>query len=80
MRRAFNYQQKQEIWRRDRGICGICGRKVRGDWHADHIVPWAFGGETSVDNGQVAHPGCNQRKGTDSEHDEMGWNRNWRSW
>lgn len=42
--------------------CGICGKKIDGDWDCDHIVPFNKGGETSVDNGQMSHPGCNRSK------------------
>lgn len=63
MGRKFLEWQRTEIWNRDRGICGICGRKARkNNWEADHIWPWSSGGETTVENGQVSHPWCNRDK------------------
>lgn len=55
---------REVVWERDEGICGLCGLPVeRSDWHLDHVVPLARGGEHSYANVQVAHPICNQRKG-----------------
>lgn len=64
MRRAFTKGEKQIIWLKGKGICGICGWKVRkGDpWHADHIYPYILGGATIIENGQIAHPECNNWK------------------
>lgn len=47
----------------DDGVCGVCGRDVDPfDYHVDHIVPLALGGQHSYANSQVAHPRCNLRK------------------
>lgn len=52
------------IWRRDRRLCGICGRAVqRPNAHFDHIVPLARSGTHEARNIQVAHARCNLRKG-----------------
>ena len=66
--RFFTDQQRLAIFRRDKGICQLrlaCnGQKVKWDnWHCDHIIPWSKGGETTVENGQVACPLCNNKKG-----------------
>ncbi len=46
------------------GICGICLEPVDpADFHVDHIIPLARGGEHSYANTQVAHPICNVGKG-----------------
>lgn len=51
------------VWERDRGICGICGEPAdAGDWHVDHVIPIARGGEHSYANVQVSHPYCNRSK------------------
>jgi len=45
------------VWERDRGICHVCKRKADpNDWHLEHIVPLARGGEHSYRNCAVSHP------------------------
>jgi 5-methylcytosine-specific restriction endonuclease McrA len=56
----------------DDGMCGICGKDVDPlNFHVDHIVPLARGGEHSCANTQVAHPTCNQRKHVVMPWDEV---------
>ncbi len=68
--RSFTHEQRLAIYRRDRGICRLalkCDGATKCDWdnwHADHIVPWSKGGQTTVANGQVACPECNLSKGS----------------
>jgi len=51
------------LYDRDGGVCGICGGPVDPyDFHVDHIVPIARGGEHSYANTQLAHPRCNRLK------------------
>lgn len=48
----------------DDGVCGICGTDVDPfDFHIDHVIPLALGGEHSYANTQVAHSRCNKSKG-----------------
>jgi 5-methylcytosine-specific restriction endonuclease McrA len=62
-KRAFDETQKQVIFRRDGGICKMCGVKCEWNgWEADHIVPWNRGGQTEIENGQVLCPTCNSKK------------------
>lgn len=52
------------VWERDAGICHLCGEPADpNDWHLEHIVPLARGGEHSYRNVAVSHPACNQKKG-----------------
>lgn len=54
---------KSRVFKRDDGICGICGEPVDPlRWHLDHVIPFARGGEHSYANTQVSHPACNLRK------------------
>lgn len=59
-----------DVYDRDRWFCGICGMKVDKDlmWpdpmsaSLDHIVPLSRGGTHTLDNVQLAHLACNERK------------------
>ena len=54
------------LFTRDGGRCGVCGRPVSmemDDSHVDHIVPASRGGTDDIDNLQLAHRICNERKG-----------------
>ena len=62
--RDFDESQRIVIYRRDGGKCQLCGAECDwNNWHADHKVAWSKGGKTSVENGQVLCPACNQAKG-----------------
>jgi hypothetical protein len=68
--RGFTHVQKMAVFRRDHQICQVrmkCeGVRVEWDaWHCDHKVAWSKGGQTTVENGQVACPACNLAKGDD---------------
>jgi hypothetical protein len=72
MRRRQEIIPLPEIYARDRGICGLCHRKVNGRFIApdprsatlDHIVPLKAGGQHVRANVQLAHYACNSAKGT----------------
>lgn len=66
-----------EVFKRDDGICYLCGGKC--DWNdyedrngiriygnlypsRDHVIPKSKGGENSWENIRLAHRGCNSRK------------------
>lgn len=54
---------KNEIWERDKGICGICNEPADPmDWHLDHVIPLSKGGQHTLANVQVSHPKCNLSK------------------
>jgi 5-methylcytosine-specific restriction endonuclease McrA len=56
--------ERETIYVRDRGLCGICGKKVeRNEAPLDHIVPLSRGGSHTAGNLQIAHYSCNSRKG-----------------
>lgn len=45
------------------GVCGICHEFIEGDFHVDHVIPLARGGQHGYINVQPAHADCNLRKG-----------------
>lgn len=60
--RAFNEVEKIKIYRRDKGLCQMCLKEGKSDkessvswkdYEADHIFPYAKGGQTVVENAQV---------------------------
>ncbi len=53
------------VYKRDQGICSLCGRKVRKqDMSIDHIVPLSLGGAHCLTNVTLVHLQCNTRKRT----------------
>lgn len=60
----FSGNEVVAIYNRDRGLCGICGHGVTSYYDAsiDHMMPLALGGTNELDNLQLAHIRCNQRK------------------
>jgi hypothetical protein len=68
--REFDHYQRIAIFRKYNGKCANpynnpdC--QVTCEWdnfHADHILAWTAGGKTTVSNGQLLCPSCNQKKG-----------------
>jgi hypothetical protein len=66
--RSFTHVQRLANFRRDKGHCQLrlrCGgaKLTWDDWHCDHRIAWTSGGQTTVENGQVACTPCNLSKG-----------------
>jgi hypothetical protein len=54
-----------EVYRRDEGICQLCGEVVPwGEATIDRVIPGSMGGRYVMDNAQLACGGCNSRKGS----------------
>jgi 5-methylcytosine-specific restriction endonuclease McrA len=57
-------QHLPELWERDRGCCGLCGRPVdKARATVDHVIPQSLIVDDSPWNLQVAHRACNTAKG-----------------
>ncbi len=62
--------EKEEIFKRDNWVCGICGKRVRKTFRypnkmaatLDHVVSLAKGGKHEKSNVQLAHAACNSGK------------------
>lgn len=53
-----------ELFKRDRGICHLCNKRVNvGDISVDHVKPIALGGAHTWDNVKLAHLQCNIKRG-----------------
>ena len=70
-KRLFNEAEKIKIYRRDKGLCKQClaegkpEKEAEVSWtqyQSDHIFPFAKGGQTIIDNGQVLCVYHNVRK------------------
>jgi hypothetical protein len=72
----------KKIYRRDKGICGICGWQVADNkeptaiWGAtiDHCIPLSRGGTHEPNNCQLAHRICNSLKLDDDKDFKIDWN------
>lgn len=63
----------ESIWKRDAGLCSLCGEPVgRQEFHPDHIVPKSRGGPFTVENLRPSHPLCNRRRGARDQMPEQG--------
>ena len=62
-RRSYNHSERLVIWRRANGKCDLCHQEVTLDnMQADHRIPHAAGGSTTVSNGQCLCGPCNWSK------------------
>lgn len=50
------------VFQRDGGTCGICGLLIDGPMDVDHVVPLALGGEHSYANVRASHMACNRAR------------------
>lgn len=53
----------EKLYTLQRGKCACCGHELGKDFHIDHIVPLALGGENVDSNVQLLKAECNLRKG-----------------
>ena len=50
---------RKKIYSKTEGKCHICGGELGSMWHADHVLPHAFGGEDTVNNFLGSCATCN---------------------
>ena len=62
-RRFFSRSERIALQAAAGGRCEECGADLAAGFHADHRLPFAAGGRTSLDNAQALCPECNRRKG-----------------
>ncbi len=59
-RQSIPERVKNEVWRRDQGVCVKCGSQEELEF--DHIIPWSKGGSDTARNLQLLCAVCNRRK------------------
>ena len=62
-KRTFTLWQKRILKIFSGNICNLCGKKLKGNFHADHIIPYSKGGKTILKNAQALCAECNLKKG-----------------
>lgn len=53
---------QQKLFKLQRGRCACCGEILGDNYHMDHIMPLALGGENTDDNIQLLRQRCNNQK------------------
>jgi hypothetical protein len=62
-RRVFNGSEKEEIWKKHRGRCAYCNKRLtRAKAEFDHIHPFIKGGVSTATNGALSCRSCNRAK------------------
>ncbi|MEN9373750.1 MAG: hypothetical protein RIR79_1302 [Pseudomonadota bacterium] len=68
-KRELTEPEKEQVFIRDRYTCLCCGKTktqdTRARFEVDHIIPFKFGGQTTIDNSQTLCSICNQAKRVD---------------
>jgi 5-methylcytosine-specific restriction endonuclease McrA len=64
-KRTFTKEQIAKKLEEQGGKCAQCKEAIlkNQSYHADHIIPWGLGGDSSDENCQVSHKRCNLIKG-----------------
>ena len=62
-KRLFTKRQKKILKIVSGNYCEKCGVELKGNFHADHKVPYSKNGKTILKNAQALCPSCNIKKG-----------------
>jgi len=54
---------RRAAYRRQGGLCALCGWPLGERWEVDHIVPVALGGTSDPANLRALHPACHRQLG-----------------
>ena len=57
---------------RQKHRCFYCRKKLRGEYHVEHVIPLALGGSNGPENLVIACPACNLSKGAKHPADFAG--------
>ena len=62
-RLEFSRKQRLEIWTRAKGHCEACKARLKlGEGEYDHVIAQGYGGENTVENGQLLCRVCHGKK------------------
>jgi len=61
-RRAPSTKARRIIFQKTGGLCHVCGGALDEHWTADHVKPFAKGGQSDIDNFLPACSICNRLK------------------
>ncbi len=67
---TFTYEQVAELYKKQRGCCAWCPKKLRDVFHRDHKEALALGGSNWIENIELLCPKCNSRK---NAMDQIAW-------
>jgi 5-methylcytosine-specific restriction endonuclease McrA len=59
-RKALTPSQRRIIARKTGRTCHVCGKRLDGDWQADHVRPYHLGGHCREDNYLPSCVPCNR--------------------
>src|SRR5208282_2629920 len=59
-RHAPSAKERHVIHQKTGGLCHVCGGELDDRWTADHVKPFAKGGESGIDNFLPACSLCNR--------------------
>jgi superfamily II DNA or RNA helicase len=60
----FSSAERRQIAAKQHHACGVCDGNLPEVFHVHHVIPWADGGPTQVDNGMAVCPECHQNAPT----------------
>ena len=62
-KRFFSKRQKRIMKLMSGNLCENCGVELKGNFHADHKIPFSKDGQTILKNAQALCQKCNLKKG-----------------
>ncbi len=70
-RRPIPNELKENLYKKQKGICAVCGEPLEEDMkyvHVDHIIPWMLVGDELKNNYQCLCPTCNECKSANIDY------------